>query len=85
MLDDLFYFICAAIIVMLVMKIISLPVKLVFKLLINTGCGIVILFVIDVLSVYTGIWIEPTIPAAAIAGILGLPGVGLLLIVQWLF
>ncbi len=85
MLDDLFYFICAAIIVMLVMKIISLPVKLVFKLLINTACGIVILFVIDVLSVYTGIWIEPTIPAAAIAGILGLPGVGLLLIVQWLF
>lgn len=85
MLDDLFYFICAAIIVMLVMKIISLPVKLVFKLLINTGCGLAILFVIDVLSIYTGIWIEPTIPAAAIAGILGLPGVGLLLIVQWLF
>ena len=81
--DDIFYFICAAVIVILLLKIIALPVKLIFKLLINTGCGIVILFIIDVLSVYTGIWIEPTLPAAAIAGILGLPGVALLLIGQW--
>ena len=83
MFDDIFYFICAAVIIILLLKIISLPVKLIFKLLINTACGIVILFVIDVLSVYTGIWIEPTIPAAAITGILGLPGVALLLIGQW--
>ena len=78
--DEIFYFICAAVIVILLLKIIALPVKLIFKLLLNTAGGLVILFIIDVLSVYTGIWIEPTLPAAAIAGILGLPGIALLLL-----
>lgn len=74
----------ALIILFLIFKIISLPVKLIFKVLINTLCGLVILFVIDVLSVYTGIWIEPTFLNAAIAGILGLPGIGFLLAANWL-
>lgn len=79
MFQDVFYFICAALIIILLLKIISLPVRLVFKLLINTACGLALIFIIDVLSVYTGIWIEPTLPAAAITGILGLPGAALLL------
>lgn len=74
----------ALIILFLIFKIISLPVKLIFKVLINTLCGLVILFVIDVLSVYTGIWIEPTFLNAAITGILGLPGIGFLLAANWL-
>lgn len=74
----------ALIILFLIFKIISLPIKLIFKVLINALCGFVILFIIDVFSVYTGIWIEPTFLNAAITGILGLPGVGFLLVANWL-
>ena len=65
--------------IFLFIKILLTPMKLIFKLLLNTGCGFICLFLLNLLSGITGIVIT-----AAIVGFLGLPGIVLLLVVQYL-
>lgn len=69
----------------LVVKLIMTPMKWLMKLLLHAGCGFVSLFVLNILSGFTGLVFEINFITAAIAGILGLPGVALLAIVQLFF
>ena len=71
-------------IVFLFIKILLTPMKLIFKLLLNTGCGFICLFLLNLLSGITGIVFELNFITAAIVGFLGLPGIVLLLVVQYL-
>lgn len=64
----------------LVLTILTKPIKFIFKLLINTGLGFVCLFVLNMLSGSTGIVFETNVITASIVGILGIPGVIILLI-----
>ena len=64
----------------LLIRILSKPMKLIFKLLINTGFGFVSLFILNMLCDYTGVLFEINFVTSAIVGILGLPGILLLLI-----
>ena len=52
--------------------------------LLNTGCGFICLFLLNLLSGITGIVFELNFITAAIVGFLGLPGIVLLLVVQYL-
>jgi inhibitor of the pro-sigma K processing machinery len=69
--------------IFLFIKILLTPMKLIFKLLLNTGCGFVCLFLLNLLSGFTGIVFELNFITAAIVGFLGLPGIVLLLVVQF--
>ena len=65
----------------------AVPVLFIFlfiKLLLNTGCGFICLFLLNLLSGITGIVFELNFITAAIVGFLGLPGIVLLLVVQYL-
>lgn len=64
----------------LLIRILAKPMKLIFKLLINTGFGFVSLFILNMLCDYTGVLFEINFVTSAIVGILGLPGILLLLI-----
>jgi len=68
--------------VWLLLKIISLPIRLIWKLALNTGCGFLILMGLNWLSPYTGISFEENLVTAVIAGFLGLPGIVLLFAVE---
>ncbi len=68
---------------LLLIKVLLTPMKLIFKLLINTGFGFVCLFLLNLLSGFTGILFELNFVTAAIVGILGLPGIILLLVFQF--
>ena len=70
--------------IFLFIKILLTPMKLIFKLLLNTGCGFICLFLLNLLSGITGIVFELNFITAAIVGFLGLPGIVLLLVVQYL-
>ena len=70
--------IIAAVAIWLLLKIISLPIKLIWKLAINTGCGFLILMGLNWLTPYTGISFQENLVTAVIAGFLGIPGVILL-------
>lgn len=59
-----------------------IPLKKIFKILINSMFGIIALFLFNLLSGYTGIYIGINIVTALIIGVLGVPGFLLLLILN---
>jgi len=60
------------------------PIKLLLRLAMNTIGGFIMLFVVNFLGQFIGISLGISWFNAVIVGIFGLPGVGLLLILQWL-
>lgn len=59
-----------------------LPMKLGWKLLINSFCGFLCLWILNSLSPFTGFRFPINAVTALTAGFLGLPGIGLLVILQ---
>ncbi len=59
-------------------RLLVLPIKLIWKLAIHSGCGFVCLWLLNSISAFTGILFPINAFTALIAGILGLPGIGIL-------
>lgn len=66
----------------LLIRLLVLPIKLIWKGLIYSACGFVCLWLMNWISGFTGIYFPINIITAAIAGFLGLPGIGLLALIQ---
>lgn len=66
-----------------IIKLLKKPIKWALKILIHAGFGFIALVVLNFFGSIIGVTIEITWLSAIIAGILGLPGVILLLIVQY--
>lgn len=66
-----------AIAAFLLLRIFKKPIKLLFKLLLNAAIGFVVLYLINIF----GIGIEINLLNALIAGVLGLPGVIILIVI----
>lgn len=77
---------CGAVIaaIVILLKLITAPTRLVFKLLVNTACGYALLFLFNLFSGVTGFTVTLNLVSAAIVGFLGLPGFGLLLVLRYL-
>lgn len=58
------------------------PLKLALKLLLNAFCGGIMLFLINLAGSLCGIYIGINAVTCAIAGVLGIPGISLLLFLQ---
>lgn len=63
-------------------RMLILPMKLIFKLGIHSACGFLCLWLLNLVSGYTGICLPINAVTAAIAGILGLPGIGLIALLE---
>lgn len=63
-------------------KLFAKPIKWILKLLLNTLLGLVILVVVNYLGAFIGLKITVGWFSALVAGILGLPGVVLLLLIE---
>lgn len=59
------------------LKLMLLPVRLLWKLLIHSGCGLVCLWLINSTAGITGLFLPVNGITVLIAGFLGLPGIGL--------
>ncbi len=70
----------AAIAVIVVAKMLAWPVKKIMKLIFNVIGGIILIFLVNTFGVNIGITIPFNILTALIAGILGIPGVLLLIL-----
>ena len=77
--------IVVAILVLIVLIILRKPMRLIFKLVLNTVIGFLALFVLNWLGSYIGISVAVNWLNALIVGVLGVPGVALLLLLRWLF
>ena len=66
-----------------VARILSAPLRLALKLLLNTVCGFVALWLVNLLSGVTGVYLGMNVANALIVGIFGLPGLVLLILLKW--
>lgn len=71
--------------VILLLKIFSAPIRLALKLLINAGVGFLILFVVNFFGAFVDFTLGINLLNALVAGILGVPGVVLLILIKLLF
>jgi len=72
-----------AVLIFICVIIIKKPIGCLLRLVANTVCGFLALFVINFLGGYIGISIGVNWINAVVIGIFGLPGVALLLILPW--
>ncbi len=71
--------------VFVVFKLFSLPIRWIFKLLINTAAGFIFLFLFNYIGTFIGLSLGVNILNALFIGILGIPGLILLLLAKWIF
>ena len=77
--------IICVLLVVLLFKIIRTPLKWAFKLLINAASGFIALVILNFFGGLVGLSLTVNLINCLVAGILGLPGVVLLLILKYLF
>ena len=65
------------------LRLMALPIRWGWKLILNSGCGFVCLWLLNSVSGFTGLYFPINSVTAVIAGFLGLPGIGLLAVLQW--
>ena len=62
----------------LLIRLLLVPMRLAFRVLVHSACGFVCLWMLNLLSPFTGILLPVNRISVLIAGIFGLPGIGLL-------
>lgn len=77
-------FVIGLIFLFLLGKIFVAPMKVIGRLIINAIIGGILLWVIDYFGVYIGLRIPINPVTALIAGVLGVPGIVLLIVLQYL-
>ncbi len=64
-------------------KAISVPLRLTFRVALNTLLGLGALLLVNATSAVTGLSLGVNLFNAAVVGILGVPGLGLLFLARW--
>ena len=74
-------YLIAVVILFIVLKLLSLPMKIIIRFLINAAVGGIVIFALNLF----GVGLELTWIKAAIVGLLGVPGVIIVAIMQYVF
>ncbi len=74
----------AIVLLFLMAKLLSAPLHIAFRAAINTLLGLGALLLVESTSSITGLSLGITLFHAIVVGILGIPGVGLLFLAQWM-
>ena len=69
-----------ALLAILLIRLLLLPVKGILKLGLHSGCGFLCLWLLNTVAPFTGIAFPMNAVTVFTAGVLGLPGIGLLAI-----
>ena len=65
------------------LRLIALPIQWGLKVFLNSACGFFCLFLLNTVSGFTGIYFPINYVTVIIAGFLGLPGIGVLALLQF--
>lgn len=71
--------------VLIIVKILAWPLKKILKLVLNIVLGLVMIWVVNSFGGGIGIYIPFNIVTALVAGLLGLPGVICLIVLNYIF
>ena len=81
--NQLFSIILVVFLLVALVRILSAPLRLIVKLAANAVSGLVALFLVNLLTPITGIYLGLNLVNALIVGIFGLPGLVLLILAKW--
>ena len=84
-LPQIVYIVLIAAAVILALRIFTLPIRLFFRLLWSTLVGYLLLFLFNAVGSLIGLTLSVNTLTAVIVGVLGIPGLILLLLVRWLY
>ena len=76
--EEIIALIIPALLAVFLVRMLLLPMKLIFRVAIHSGCGFLCLWLLNTVSGFTGIAFPINAATVLIAGTLGLPGIGLL-------
>ena len=71
-----------ALLAVFLIRLLLMPLRLIFKLLIHSGCGFLCLWLLNTVSGFTGIYLPINAVTSAIAGFLGIPGIGIIALLE---
>jgi pro-sigmaK processing inhibitor BofA len=74
--EELIPLLIPAFLAIILVRLLFLPLKLTVKLLLNSGCGFLCLWLLNLAAPLTGIRFPINAVTVLTAGILGLPGIG---------
>ena len=84
-LQTIIYVVIGVLLLWLIIKLFSTPIKWALNLLLNALLGFVMLFVFNFLGGFIGLELTVGWLSAIVAGILGIPGIILLLLIENFF
>ena len=67
---------------LILFRLVLMPLKLIWKVGLHTGCGFLCLWLLNSISVFTGIAIPVNAVTALVAGFFGVPGMGLMALLE---
>ena len=68
---------------LILVRLLLLPMRFLLKIGLHSGCGFLCLWLLNSVTVFTGIYFPINWVTVIIAGFLGLPGIGALALVQY--
>jgi len=73
-----------AMLAVILVRLLLLPIRLIFKIGLHSACGFACLWILNAISVFTGIYFPINAVTVLTAGFLGLPGIGVMaLLAVW--
>ena len=76
--EEIITLLIPALLAVFLIRLPLLPMKMIFRVAIHSGCGFLCLWLLNTVSGFTGIAFPINAATVLIAGTLGLPGIGLL-------
>ena len=76
--------IAAAVGIFLLIKIFLQPIKRIFKFLLHAAFGFLLLYLVNHFGAPLGVYLEPTLVNCLVSGFIGIPGVLILLVFNYL-
>ena len=74
-----------ALLAALSLKVLTAPLRMVGRVLLNMLLGLGALLLVNTITPLTGVHLGLNLTNSLVVGVLGLPGLGLLLLLQWVF
>ena len=74
----------SALVIFCLLRLIALPIRWGWKIFVNSACGFLCLFLLNSVAGFTGLYFPINYVTVAIAGFLGLPGIGVLALLQFI-
>ena len=68
--------------VLVLVRLLLMPMKLIFKIGIHSGCGFLCLWLLNSVAAFTGAYFPINAVTVLVAGSLGLPGIGVMALLE---